>query len=256
MLFSILAFLLSIVPSVLIIVWMKKRGKGDALYQKNCNYALILGLVCALPIVIVSGTLSIMNGVLRMTVLKDIPVLVYKLIYNFVVLALAEEIVKYVALRLVLKKKNYAYTWADVAAFMVVIGTAFGLVEDIPYAIGADAITMLVRGLTMGHVGYGFLMGWFYGKKLFTGKKIYGVIAIILPWLIHGLYDFSLTPELIEWNDNLVIIAILLALFDLVALILTIRFFIRAKKHKNERYHQPLITVTEETAPEKESAEA
>ncbi|MBO6165252.1 MAG: hypothetical protein J6O17_02630 [Eubacterium sp.] len=45
---------------------------------------------------------------------------------------------------------------ADITAFMVIIGTVFGLVEDIPYAIGATPSIMLIRGLTMGHVGYFF----------------------------------------------------------------------------------------------------
>ncbi len=65
---------------------------------------------------------------------------------------------------------------------MVIIGTAFGMIEDIPYAIGENPIVIIVRGLTLGHVGYAFIMGWFYGKELYTGKKRYGVIAVLLPW--------------------------------------------------------------------------
>ena len=75
-------------------------------------------------------------------------------------------------------------------------------------------------------------MGWFYGKKLYTGKKGWGVIAFLLPWLMHGIYDFSLTPELLELNDNLMFIALTIALIDIVLLILMIRFFVRARKHK------------------------
>lgn len=54
---------------------------------------------------------------------------------------------------------------ADVTAIMVIVGAAFGLLEDLPYAIGSNPIQRLVRGFTMGHLGYGFIMGWFYGKK-------------------------------------------------------------------------------------------
>lgn len=100
---------------------------------------------------------------------------------------------------------------------------------------------MLVRGFTMGHVGYGFIMGWFYGKRLYTGKKKYGVIAVLLPWLLHGIYDFSLTPELIEVNENFMVIALFMALLDIVTLILMIRFFIRS--NKQERYLQPVCSL-------------
>ena len=240
---SVLIFLLSIVPSVLIFIWLKNRKNDDLIYKKNCNSAFIRGIFSVLPILLFSAVLFVLNIVLRFTLLQNVNILVYKAIYTFLVLAFAEEIIKYLAFRLLLKKKNYAYSWADVVAFMVIIGTSFGLIEDLPYAIGADPITMLVRGLTMGHVGYGFIMGWFYAKRLYTNKKRYGVISVLIPWLIHGIYDFSLTPELIEFNDNFTFIAVLMAILEIVTLILMLRFFKRAKK--KEIYNQPLIPVAQ-----------
>ena len=238
MLLSILFFLLSIIPSVLIFIWLKNRQKDHILYRKKCTYSFVSGLISVLPIILLSAILYVLSRVLKAALLKNVNALAYQAIYTFIVLAFAEEIIKYLAFRFVLKKNPYA--WADVTAFMVIIGTAFGLIEDIPYAIGASPIIMLVRGFTMGHIGYGFIMGWFYGKRLHTGKKRYGAIAILLPWLVHGLYDFSLTPELLEVNDILAIIGVSLALLDIVLLILMIRFFIRAKKQ--ERYTLPLST--------------
>ena len=239
MLLSILIFLLSIVPSVLIFILLRNRQKDNILYRKKCTYSFVSGMISVLPILLLSMILLYaLSAVSKLALLRDVNVLVYQAIYKFIVLAFAEEIIKYLTFRFVLKRKPYAYSWADVVAFMVIIGTAFGLVEDIPYAIGASPIIILVRGFTMGHVGYGFIMGWFYGKRLYTGKKRYGVIAVLLPWLIHGLYDFSLTPELIELNDNFAILGVSLALLDIVLLILMIRFFIRSKK--KERYQQPI----------------
>ena len=238
----------SIIPSILIFILLKKRNPENELYKKSCNSSLIRGFVAVLPIIALSAVLFILNVVLKMSLLQNVNNLVYTAIYTFIVLALAEELVKYIAFRLLLKKKLYSYTWADVVAFMVIIGTAFGLIEDLPYAIGASPMQIIVRGVTMGHVGYGFIMGWFYGKKLYTGKKIWGVIAFLLPWLMHGIYDFSLTPELIALNDNLVFIALTIALIDIVLLILMIRFFVRANKHKKACYDEPLVssaTVTE-----------
>ncbi|MBQ3265590.1 MAG: PrsW family intramembrane metalloprotease [Ruminococcus sp.] len=238
MLLSIIIFLLSIVPSVLIFILLRNRQKENDLYRKKCTYSFITGVVSVLPIVLLSGILFILNAVLKLAVMKDVNILVYQVIYKFIVLAFAEEIIKFLALRFVLKRKPYAYTWTDVVAFMVIIGTAFGLMEDIPYAFDASPIMMLVRGFTLGHVGYAFIMGWFYGKRLYTGKKRYGVFAVLIPWLIHGLYDFSLTPELMEISDNFAFLGVSLALLDIVLLILMIRFFIRSKKQ--ERYLQPL----------------
>ena len=251
--FSILIFIASIVPSVLIILWMMKRNKGDELYKKSCKSSLLRGLISVLPILGVSAILYILSRILNATLLSNVNVLVYQAIYKFIVLAFAEELVKFLCFRGVLKKKLSPYTWADVVAFMVIIGTGFGLIEDIPYAIGANPIVMLVRGFTMGHVGYAFVMGWFYGKKLYTGKKHYGVLAFLLPVLIHGLYDYSLTPELLQINDGLAAIALGLAVSDVVLLVLMIRFFVRSKKI--ERYNQPLITLPAATDEKTETAQ-
>ena len=250
MFLSILFFLLSIIPSVLIVIWLRNRQKDHILYKKKCTYAFVSGAISVLPIILLSGVLYLLSVLFRIALLQNTNALVYQAIYRFIVLALAEEIIKYLTLRFVLKKNPYAYSWADIVAFMVIIGTAFGLVEDIPYAIGATPIIMLVRGFTMGHDGYGFIMGWFYGKSLQTGKKHYGVIAILLPWLLHGLYDFSLSSELLELNDNFAFLGVSLALLDIVLLILMIRFFIRAKKQ--ERYQQPLPAF-EQAQPEEPS---
>lgn len=238
MILSVIIFLLSIVPSVLIFILLRNRQKENDLYRKKCTYSFIAGVISVLPILLLSGILFVLNAALKLALMKDVNILVYQAIYKFIVLAFSEEIIKFLALKFVLKRKPYAYSWADVVAFMVIIGTAFGLMEDIPYAFDASPIMMLVRGFTLGHVGYGFIMGWFYGKRLYTDKKRYGVFAVLIPWLIHGLYDFSLTPELTEINDNFAFLGVSLALLDIVLLILMIRFFIRSKKQ--ERYLQPL----------------
>ena len=242
MIISILAFLISIIPTVLIYLWLRKRNKESQPYLDTCKSAFIRGLVCVLPVLGVSMVLwlglVISRFALKVTHITNMNQLLYKAIYTIVVLAFAEELVKFLAFKGLLKKKNYEYTWADITAFMTIIGLAFGLLEDIPYAIGASPMVMIIRGLTMGHIGYGFIMGWFYGKRLHTGKKKYGVIAFLLPWALHGAYDFSLSPELMKVNDNFAVIGVSLALVDIILLILMFRFFIKARK--KDIYNQPL----------------
>ncbi len=239
---SVLIFIISIIPATLIIIWMMKRKKEDVLYKKSCNSSLIRGLISVLPILAVSAVLFIFSAVIKKTLLdpaNKLHALLYQLVYTFIVLAFAEELVKFLCFKGVLKKRYNAYSWADVVAFMVIIGTSFGLVEDIPYAIGASPMVMLVRGFTMGHTGYAFITGWFYGKKLYTGKKRYGVMAFGIPVFIHGLYDFSLSQELIDINDNFAAIGLSLALLDIILLVLMIRFFRTSRK--KERYNTPLV---------------
>ena len=90
-------------------------------------------------------------------------------------------------------------------------------------------------------------MGYFYAKALKTGKKFYYVLSFMIPYLLHAIYDFGLVPELLEFNDNLAVISVLLALADLVIMILMIVFF--ARRRKNERYNSPLtVTIQTENA--------
>lgn len=242
----IIIFLVSIIPGIFIILKLMKRRKEDLLYRKSCKSALIRGLISVFPILGVSAFFNLLTAILNYTLLHDRYILVQRAVYTFIVLAFAEELVKYSAFRFLLKKKYNEYTWADVTAFMVIIGTAFGLVEDIPYAIGASPMVMLIRGFTMGHVGYGFMMGWFHGKSLYTGKKRFAVLSFLVPFLLHGLYDFSLSEELLALNDNFAAIGLSLAVVDVVLLVLMIRFFLRSRK--KDIYNVPLVNLEEETA--------
>lgn len=100
------------------------------------------------------------------------------------------------------------------------------------YAIGASIPVVLVRGICLPHAGIGFVVGYFYGKGEKEGKTYYRWIGFLISWLIHGLYDFSLSEELIAYNDNLVFIPLLLAVLDIVLVILLIVFIKKTKKRE------------------------
>ena len=60
----------------------------------------------------------------------------------------------------------------------------------------------------------------------------------MIAWFIHGLYDFSLSEEFAAINDNLVFVALLLAILDIILVIVLIRFV--RKVRRQERYTEPL----------------
>ena len=121
---------------------------------------------------------------------------------------------------------------------MTIIGLGFGMLESIIYAIDSSVPVVLVRGICVPHAGYGFLTGYFYGKGSKSGKAIVKNSGFLLSCLIHGLYDFSLSEEFAAINDNLVIVALLLAVLDIVLVLLLIRFVRKAKNRKD--YTEPL----------------
>ena len=240
----ILALVVSLLPLTLLYLWLSKLKKEDEGYRTLCRQALLRGFRCVLPVVLLSGVSSILLG---LTGLKTGNPLLYQALYTFIVLALMEEIAKVQAFRHVVKKTEYPYSWLDCAVLLSIVSIGFSLIESVIYAIGASIPVILVRGICLPHAGYGFLEGYYYGKSRKTGKPWQKWIGFVLAWLLHGLYDFSLSEEFVAVNDNLVIVALLLAVAEIVLVILLIRFV--KKNRKKEEYTEPLeVKAGEEIA--------
>ena len=89
------------------------------------------------------------------------------------------------------------------------------------------------------HTRYGFIIGDFYGKTKKTGQKIHGIIGFLIAWLLHGLYDFSLSEVFLEINDNLVFVPFILVLIDIILVVRIVRF---VKKSRNRpECTEPLV---------------
>ena len=230
-----LMFIISLLPPLLLFFFMRNRiEKDNKAHRTLCSKALLSGILSVFLVLLFSGCTALIIG---LTGIKASHPLLQTVLYNFIVLAGAEEAAKFLTLKRFMKKHPYPYSWMTIVICMMIIGIGFGLVEAVIYAIGADAMTMIVRGITMGHAGYGFIMGWFYGKAKKTGKSSYTWIALIFPILLHGTYDCFLSDYMKELNDNLPIISLVLAIMSIVTIIIAIRFL--RKQRSNEVYMAP-----------------
>ena len=231
----LLACAVSFVPSAALFLWLRNRSKNEETYKKLCNQTLLHGALCVLPVILLSGVSYI---ILRLTGVQNTAPLLYQALYTFIVLALMEEIAKYAVFRRRLKKTDYAYSWLDTAVLMTIVGLGFGMLESVIYAIGASVPVVLVRGICVPHAGYGFITGYFYGKSIKKDKPAVKRAGFLLSWVLHGLYDFSLSEEFIALNEDLVIVAFLLALLDIILVFLLIRFV--RKVRDKAAYTEPL----------------
>ena len=126
-----------------------------------------------------------------------------KLTYLFLV-PLAEEGVKYLALRTTKKNPNFNYTF-DGIVYAVMVGLGFATLENVLYVIENGSVEVAVmRGLLSVplHCTCAIFMGYFYGVA--RGQEVRGSreqatraywLALIIPCIIHGLYDYSLDTE-------------------------------------------------------------
>lgn len=230
----ILAFAASLVPSILIFVRLKKLKLSDLNYSALCTEALKAGFFCTLPIVLTSMILNIIEVFIPF----GNPV-IKAAYHNFVVLALSEEANKYIALRRLLKKNPGDYSRLAVISFMVIVGIGFGLLEDIPYALGTNAVQMLVRGATIMHGIYGFILGLFVSDALVSKKTWYEAAGLVLVWMLHGLYDFTLKEEVLALSEAVMYIPVTLALISFV-LVFVLLIFVH-KAEKKEKYTSLMI---------------
>lgn len=230
----VIAFLCCLAPSLALFFWLRSRQKDKPGYVQGCKLALINGMLSVGPVLAMGLVLSILGGLLGINDRSTVPGALYKC---FMVFALAEEASKFLMFRHTLNKTTCQVSWFDAAVFMTLVGVGFGILENVFYAFDLGLGPAIFRGLSIAHGGYGFIMGYFFGKAVKTGKKGYYVLSFGLPYLMHALYDFSLSPILDEYFI-FTFIAVTLAVVDVALVVIMIVFF--ARRAKNEKYTAPL----------------
>lgn len=231
----IIACVVSFIPILIMFWWLRNKATGEEAFKKVCDEALKQGALSVFPVILGSLVTSIIT---RLFGLQESNPLLYRAIRMFIVIALVEELSKYFAFRKVLKNSDYKCSWIDMAILMTIVGAGFGLPETLLYMLDASVPVVLIRGICLPHAGYGFIIGYFHGKAIRKGNSFYKGIGFAIAWLMHGLYDFSLSEEFIAINDNLVFVPFILAFLDIVLVIWLIIFV--KKKRKLPEYTEKL----------------
>lgn len=152
--------------------------------------------------------------------------LAYNVILYFVVVAVSEESSKYLML--------FRNSWNtpefncvfDGVVYAVFVSLGFALWENISYVLNYGIYSAFARALTAipGHACFGVFMGVFYSaaKKYerygdISSMSICRFMAILVPVLLHGIYDFIATMETDGFNYVFIIfVAILFIASNLV----------------------------------------
>lgn len=185
---------------------------------------------------VIGGAISVIPAIILEligdTILDQIPGLSpqqYILIEMFAIVALSEEVSKFLILKLI-SWKNPAFDYMfDGMLYAICVAIGFSVLEDIMYIFQSGIATGLIRAITFipGHFGFAVFSGLLYSKARETAnrgqkKQAFGYMAfaVLAASVLHGFYDSCLSFE-----ENLFII-----LFLLFVVVMYIAVFVVIKK--------------------------
>lgn len=223
--------LAAVIPAVVLLV---KVYRSDHLERES---PYLIGRL------VISGIIStffalvserILGALLSMAVPLDSRL--YGILLYFGVVAVSEEVAKYVLLRMRTWNDAEFNCQFDGIVYATAVSLGFALWENISYVTMYGFSTALIRAITAvpGHACFGVFMGIFYGlakSNDYIGRvrqaKAYSVLSVVVPVLLHGAYDYIATIS----SDDL---SWLFIVFVLVLFVVS--YILVGKMAKNDRY--------------------
>ncbi|MBE9517251.1 MAG: PrsW family intramembrane metalloprotease [Bacteroidetes bacterium] len=186
--------LASLAPVFIILFYIYFRDKYEKEPLGMLIKALLLGIVIVIPVIFVERMLMIL-----MPQSSKVAEAAY---HAFVVAGSTEELFKFLALYLLVWKSPNFNEKFDGIVYAVFVSLGFAGVENVLYVMDGGMQTALTRALTAvpAHAIFGITMGYYLGiahmYRELKGK--YLTRALLVPILLHGIYDFILMVE-IDW---------------------------------------------------------
>ena len=184
--------LITIVPSLLILIYF---FLSDKFKEPKGTIALVfgLGVLICLP-----------AGVINEFMEKNFSnIFSEKLLFSFLGPAWGEEILKFLILYTIVLKRNEFNEPMDGIVYGVVASLGFATYENYDYVFrlaetwNIDPAQMALwrsySAVPM-HGLNGCIMGFYFGKYAFTADKKYLVLSLLIPFLLHGFYNFLEYP--------------------------------------------------------------
>ncbi|GHV12031.1 hypothetical protein FACS1894219_04190 [Clostridia bacterium] len=181
----ILLLILSITPTILIILFIMSKDKYEPEPRALLFKLFGLGVLTIIPSVIFEMVFELPVG-------QD---LLTTAIYAFCVVAFSEEGSKFIAVRLFAYNKPSFNEIYDGIIYSVFVSLGFATAENIFYVFANGVGTGILRAVTSvpGHTMFAVAMGYYLSLSKVRGRKGYDTfMAILTPVLLHGLYDFLL----------------------------------------------------------------
>jgi protease PrsW len=172
----------AVLPIILVCAFIYYQDK----YEKESAFVLfkcfVLGMVCVIP----AYYLEFLG--------KTFTKIDFPIVYIFLVVAVAEELFKFLILRYYFFKDSEFNEPIDGIVYATFMSMGFAFVENLGYAYSYGLANSLVRAFTAipAHATYGVMMGYFLGLAKFKSDKTiqYLLTSFLSAWFLHGVYDY------------------------------------------------------------------
>ena len=177
--------------------------KGDKIEKESSRILCIViigGILSSLITLLLSGFLDMafpfyfISNEDNINLLQLIP-------YYFLGVAIIEELSKWIMIYIFIWKSNEFNYLYDSIVYCVFAGLGFAAIENVLYVLVSGVGTGILRGVFSipGHAFFAVYMGYYLGlSKLLAIKgnnkksNKYFVFSIIVPFLLHGTFDYLL----------------------------------------------------------------
>ena len=187
--------LITIVPSLIILSFF---FFSDKFKEPNQTIAIVffLGILICLPA-------GIINDFMYKT-FNDGSDFSERLSSSFLSAAWSEELLKFVILYFIVLRRNEFNEPMDGIVYGVTVSLGFATFENYDYVFrwaeewDVDPYQMAIwrsySAVPM-HGLMGCIMGFYFGMYAFSANKKYLILCLLIPFIIHGLYNFLPHPS-------------------------------------------------------------
>ena len=197
--YNLILIAAAVIPAVFLMVKVYKSDRLEKESKNSLGKLVIAGILSSLLALVEERILSAFldSAVPQNTV-------IYNIILYFVVVAVSEESSKYIMLKWRTWNSAEFNCQYDGVVYAVFVSLGFALWENISYVMAYGFSTAIVRALTAipGHACFGVFMGVFYAfakknynRRRFALSKTCRIMAVAVPCVLHGAYDFIASME-------------------------------------------------------------
>jgi len=196
----LLVLLIAAVPAILMFRYVYRKDTLEKESRRLLWKLVILGALSIIPSLI----LELIGGAILGSLVPNENSAAYILAEMFCVVAVSEELSKFLAVKIgSWKSPEFNYMF-DGLVYAICVAIGFSVVEDIMYIASTGLVTGIMRALTFipGHFGFAVFTGLVYSRAREAANRGrrgaatgYQFLAVILGTVMHGFYDSCLSLE-------------------------------------------------------------